>query len=51
MLKIHYFERLTLGFRMLDDDYGTRDEDEIPIDIDDVTDSLSEEEPTFSYKM
>ena len=32
----HLDERLTLGFRMLNDEFGTRDGDEIPQDIEDV---------------
>lgn len=32
----HLSERLTLGFRMLDDEFGTSDTDEIPVDLEDV---------------
>jgi hypothetical protein len=34
----HLSERLALGFRLLADDFGTLDEDEIPVDIEDVED-------------
>lgn len=51
MSRIYYFERLTLGFRMLEDDYGTEDEDEIPQDLEDVSDITSEDGRTISDKM
>jgi hypothetical protein len=41
----HLSERLALGFRLLADDFGTLDEDEIPVDIEDVEDE--DDERTF----
>ncbi len=38
----HLSERLALGFRLLSDDFGTLDEDEIPVDIEDVEDEDDE---------
>lgn len=40
-----YENRLRLGFRMREDDYGMQDTDEIPVDMDDEVEP-EEEDPT-----
>lgn len=47
MSKDNYGKRLGFGFRMRDDEFGTDDGDEIPLDFSDDDEDEPEEPPTY----